>query len=119
MTSSKTKPLIVFKSIEVDIEGERQRIKRVYNKWQQKALLTLCDLFEAGEWRACLKHVNDKKAFPYNTQGHYDEKEHIGMEISDILCGMKYESFYTGEQILEHAKKRLIKEKKVLAIPLR
>ena len=45
---SNTKPLVLFKLIEIDLEGERQRIKRVYNKREQKPLLKLCDLFEVG-----------------------------------------------------------------------
>ena len=64
----------------------------------------------------CLKLVNDKKAFPYNKRGEYYEQDHIGLEIGRVLQSLRYDNYYTADDLLEQAKKRLIKEKKVLAI---
>ena len=95
-----------LKLIKIDLEKERIRINYKngvgvyrYNKRQRKVLLKLVDLFDAGDWQACLDWVNDKKNFPYNEKEEYDEKEHIGIEISDILYGVGYDNYYTSEQL--------------------
>lgn len=105
--------MVLFKRIEIDIEGERKRVNRprVYNARQRKALNTLIDLFEKGEFQKCLNHVNSKKAFPYNKTQEYDEKEHIGTEISHILHGVAYDNYYTRDELLKHAKEVLDKER--------
>ncbi len=96
----------LFKMIEIDMDAERKRIKKngVYNKREQKALLKLCDLFEAGKWDECLKHVNDEKAFPYNDKAEYSEKEHINPKLSDVLFDLKYDKFFTVSQIIMEGK---------------
>ena len=105
--------MIILKRIEVDINKERERITRlesedgkpIYNKRQQKALLTLCDLFEKGDWQGCLDHVNNKRAFPYNTRGEYPETEHIGREVAAVLCDLGAHGVYTIPQVIEVVKK--------------
>lgn len=97
--------MILFKAIEIDLAKERERIAKArFTKAQRAALTKLVDLFEAGKWQECLDHVNDEAAFPYNAKGEYDEREHIGIEIGNVLRDLSYHSFYTQEQMLEQAR---------------
>lgn len=95
--------MTLFKPIEFDMIAERKRITRpkVYNKRQRQALIKLCDLFEAGEWQACFDYIHDEKAFPYDEKEGYSEKEHISVEMSDILADMPFANYYTREQIAD------------------
>ena len=108
------KKLTLFKRIDIDIEAERTRInsKGRYNKRQKLALNTLIDLFEKGEFQACLDFINDKKNFPYNTHRHYEEMEHIGTEISGILHDVAHNDYYTQEELLKQAGEKLYNEAK-------
>jgi len=105
--------MILFKRIEVDLDAERKRIdcvyrgKPVYNKRQRKVLHTLVNLFEQGKFQKCLNHINDKKAFPRNPTKEYSEREHIGIEIGNVLRSIGYEVFYTEKQLLEELKDKL------------
>lgn len=93
----------VFKLIEIDLEKERARIRSAkYNKRQRRALHTLCNLFEKGEWQKCLDHIH--KAFPENKAGEYPETEHIGIEMGVVLSSLSHESFYTQKQLLKEVK---------------
>ena len=97
----------IFKLIEIDLEDERKRIANIgLNKRQKAALLKLVDLFERGEWQACLDHVNNKKAFPYNLREEYDEKEHISLEMGDILREVAFSNIYTADELLRQAQAR-------------
>ncbi len=97
--------MILFKRIEIDLDLERTRIATTKFTPRQRAALTkLVDLFEAAQWQACLDHVNDKTAFPYNAKGEYPEQEHIPCAISDVLCQCGYELFYTQADLLKQAK---------------
>ena len=99
--------MILFKRIEVDLEKERERINKCpYSKRQRTALLKLVDLFELGEWQNCLDLVNDNNVFKETRRG-YSEKEHIGIEISDILDELGHSNYYTDAQLLLAAKKKL------------
>lgn len=102
--------MVLFKRIEIDTNIERERINKlgVYNKRQRNALIKLMDLFEAGEWQACLDHINNKKQFPYNRCG-YSEIEHIGVDISDIIHNMAYSNYYTQSDLLNQAWEKLKK----------
>ncbi len=102
----------LFKLIEIDLEKERARINtpRRFNARQRRALLKLCDLFEAGKWKECLKHVTSKKAFPYNSKQEYEETEHIGMEIGDVLQSLRHYNFYTQDQLLAQAREKIARE---------
>lgn len=105
--------MVLFKRIDFNLDAELKRIaKAKYTKRQRNALLKLVDLFEKGQWQECLNHVNDVKAFPYNKKDGYDEKEHIGIEMSDILHGLAYDNYYTKEQLLNDAKAYLTKNQK-------
>ena len=99
----------LFKLIEIDMEKERAKINApgTYNKRQRRALLKLCDLFEAGEWQACLDHVNDQTAFPYNRQEGYYETEHVGVRIDGVLHALQFDNFYTQDQLLKEALEKL------------
>jgi hypothetical protein len=105
--------MVLFKRVEIDLDKERERIKKAsYNQRQRKALIKLVDLFEQGKFQECLNHVNDYKAFPRNRAGEYDEKEHIGIEIGDLLHSMAYHNYYTRDELLNQAKEILDKERK-------
>ena len=108
------KKLILFKRVEIDLEAERKRInsKERYNKRQRLALNTLVDLIETGDFQACLDFVNDKVNFPYNNQRGYNESEHIGIELSDILHDVAYNNYYTQEELLKQAREKFRKELK-------
>lgn len=110
----KTKPLVLFKRIEIDLEKERARIAKAgYDDRQRSALTKLVDLFEQGKWQECLNHVNDDTAFPYNEKGEYPEVEHISMEIGDLLHDMAHYNYYTGDELLQQAEERLKEQKKI------
>jgi hypothetical protein len=101
----------LFKLIEIDTETERKRIAKVkYNKRQKKALLKLLDLFEEAKFQECLNHVH--KAFPYNERGDYSEKDHIGMDIGEVLNDMGHNNYYTKKMLLDEAREILKKENK-------
>ncbi len=106
----------IFKLIQIDIDKERERIvstypigykhgKPIYNKRQQKALLKLCDMFEAGDWQGCLDHINNKKIFPYNNHSEYPETEHIGIQMLHILRDLGSETFFTVPQLKAEIKR--------------
>lgn len=97
----------IFKAIEFNIAKEREHINSHYNKRERKALLKLCDLFEAGEWQKCLDHVNNPKAFPYNKRGEYPEVEHICIPIADILHCVPCYNFYTKAQLKAEIKEEM------------
>lgn len=99
----------IYKLIEIDMVAERARInhKGTYNKRQRKALLTLCDLFEAGEWQKCLDFVNDKKNFPRNERYEYPEQEHISPEMSRVLEALGHTNFWTSKQLVENVRQSL------------
>jgi hypothetical protein len=99
----------LFKLIELDTKPERKRINKpgVYNKRQRKSLNALLDLFEAEKFQECLDFINDEKNFPYNTKRGYSEKEHIGLDIADVLIDMSKYNYYTVTQLLEDARKKL------------
>lgn len=109
-----TKPFVLFKRVEIDLEGERNRIKKAFrrHKQQREALLKLCDLFEAGKWQECLDHINDDKNFPYDEDKEYSTREHIGIEVGNTLRDMAFENYYTQKDLLEQAEKFLKKEAK-------
>lgn len=92
--------MTIFKLVEIDLTAERKRIAEVkFTKRQRDALLKLCDLFERGEWQACLDHVKNKKMFRMATGAGYHEVEHIGIEISYVLQELSRSNFYTVDQI--------------------
>ena len=100
----------LFKLIEIDMAKERDRVLRCgFTKRQQAALIKLYDLFEAGDWKACIQHVNDKRAFPRNKKGEYPETEHIGMAVAAVLRELGHENFWTSERLLAEAKEKLAK----------
>lgn len=103
----------LFKLIEIDMVAERNRInyKGRYNAHQRKALLDLCELFEAGEWQKCLDHVNNKKAFPYNKKGEYPEQEHICTAMGTIIWHLGHTNYFTQEQLLKEAQEKINKTK--------
>jgi hypothetical protein len=103
--------MVLFKRIDVDLNAERKRIdKAKYNKRQRKALIKLVDLFEVGKFQECLDHVNDDKAFPRHPTKGYSEREHIGMEISDILHDVAHYNYYTRDELLKQAEEILKKK---------
>lgn len=96
--------MTLFQRHDIDLKAERARVAATsYSKRQRKALFTLYDLFERGEWQACLDHIRSA-AFPYNSKGGYPEVEHIGTEVSDILHKLGYANFYTADQIKQEAR---------------
>ena len=104
--------MILFKRVEVDLEGERVRIAKArYNKRQRAALTKLVDLFEQGKFQACLDHINDGKAFPYNERGEYGEREHVGIEIGNTLRDMAHVEYYTQDEMLKQVEAKLAKMK--------
>jgi hypothetical protein len=103
----------LFKLVEVDLAKERKRIKKAkFNARQRKAITKLVDLFEAGEFQKCLDHINDEKAFPYNEKDEYSEKEHIGIEIGDVLRELGYATYFTQAELLKQTEEYLNKQKK-------
>lgn len=103
--------MVLFKRVEIDLDAERKRINKAsYNERQRKALLKLVDLFEQGKFQECLTHINNAKAFPYNSRGEYCEREHIGIEIGDVLREMGHENFYTQKELLKQAQEALDKK---------
>lgn len=89
--------MILFELIEINLSAERARVDLVkYSKRQRLALLRLYDLFEKGEWQACLDHI--KAAFPYHKDG-YPETEHIGVEVSSVLMRLGFTTYYTQDQL--------------------
>lgn len=106
--------MTIFKRIEIDLEAERKRINRAgtYNNRQKKVLLKLVDLFEKGEWQKCLYFVNDKRNFPDNEERGYSEKEHIGLDVADILHDVAYNNYYTRDEIMDEAREIIKKENK-------
>jgi hypothetical protein len=93
----------LFKVIEIDLNKERVRIAKVYNKREQRALNKLIDLFEVGDWKGCLAHVCDPKAFPYNKKGGAPRLNisSCSMEIADILHNLSYGFEYHTEDSLK------------------
>lgn len=101
----------IFKAIEIDLDAERERIKRprLYNKRQRAALIELYNLFEAGEWQKCLDLVNDVTMFPYNDREEYYETEHICSAVSNTLMDLFNYNIYTQEQLKNEIKELLSK----------
>lgn len=100
----------IFQLIEIDMEAERARVERCkLTKRQKAALFKLYDLFEAGEWQACLNLVNDKNVFWTSRRNpkEYPEVEHIGIAVSDVLRQLGCENFYTQAELLKQAAERL------------
>lgn len=109
----KENKLVLFKRIEIDLDPILQRINNAnYNTRQKNALLKLIELFKKGDWNACLKHCNDKKAFPYNRQHEYRETEHIDEEIARVLYDVVHNSYFTKDELLKQAQEHLEKNKK-------
>lgn len=97
--------MTLYKRIDIDLAAERARIaKASYNQRQRAALTKLVDLFEQGKWQECLDLVNDGRAFPYNARGEYDEAEHIGIQIGNVLRELGYEVYYTQAELLRQAR---------------
>ena len=100
--------MTIFKRIDINLNKERKRINTVdYNKKQKLALLTLVDLFESGDWQACLDFVNNEENFPYNKLGEYPEQEHINVEISRVLHEVAFDNYYTKEQLIREIKEKI------------
>jgi hypothetical protein len=101
--------MTLFQRIDIDLDAERDRITKygTFNKRQQRALLKLCELFEAGDFQGCLNLINDGVTFPYNSRGEYPESEHIGIEIGNVLHDVANHNIYTRDQLLEEAAQRL------------
>jgi hypothetical protein len=85
--------MVLYKVVDLTaaLAEERRRIcrPRTYNKRQRKALLTLLDLFEAGEFGKCEEMMADEEVFPYDTVKGYSESEHIAEFVYRTLHEMR------------------------------
>ena len=92
----------LYKLVEVDVDAERKRIRRVrYTKAERANLLKLCDLFEAGKFQECLTFIQTWER---------SKRDFIGFDIGKVLLEMGYEYFYTREEIIASVKEILAKE---------
>ena len=95
--------MVIFKRLEIDMDRIREKMRRIFNKREQKALTKLYDLFEIGDWKACADLINDGKTFPRSRRG-YSEKEHIEPEVWDILMECARHDMYEEKDFLRQTK---------------
>jgi hypothetical protein len=75
----------IYKEINIDLETERNRIKKCkYTKKQKEKLLNLVDIFETGQFKKCYDYIRANFTI-YSKRDKCYETEYINDQIYTIV----------------------------------
>lgn len=72
--------ITIQKTLEIDIDSEIERAKRVYNKAELKRLMPILKLFKERKFKECFDLA---EKLPHN--GSYSEKEHLPLFFGEFV----------------------------------